>query len=100
VQPLFIQQPQTKYNCTYLAIAILRYFSFTPVRDWGTLMVACSGRYIEWFAQGVRPMESVVRTCVRLQRVLRVASVVVPALAIAAVVVSGGHAQPDLFKWR
>ncbi len=45
-------------------------------------------------------MESVVRACVRLQRALRVASVVVPSLAVIAVVASGGHFQPDLGKWR
>ncbi len=45
-------------------------------------------------------MESVVRTCVRLQRALRVASAVVPALAVIVTLASRGHVQPDLGKWR
>jgi len=64
------------------------------------MMVACSGRCMELFAQGDRPMESVVRACVRLQRALRVASVVVPSLAVVVTLASGGHVQPDLGKWR
>lgn len=91
-----------KYNGTYLSIANLRYVSFTRARGGSTMMAACSGCCMDPFAQGVRPMGPIIRASLRLHNALRVASVVVPVLAVVITVASGGHAQPapDLGKWH
>jgi len=52
------------------------------------------------FAQGVRPMGPIIRASLRLHNALRVASVIVPVLAVVITVASGGHAQPNLGKWH
>ena len=44
-------------------------------------------------------MKLVVRASVRLQPALRVISFVIPVLAVAVAVASGGHIQPDSRKW-
>lgn len=44
-------------------------------------------------------MKSVVRASGYLHRALRVAAVVVPALAVVIALASGSHVQPDLGKW-
>jgi len=54
---------------------------------------------MDLFAQGVHPMKLVVRASIRLQTALRVVSFVIPVLAVAVAVASGGHIQPDSLKW-
>ena len=88
-----------KYNGTYLSIANLRYFRFTRTHHCSRIVSAYLGRCMDLFAQGVHPMKLVVRASIRLQTALRVVSFVIPVLAVAVAVASGGHIQPDSLKW-